>query len=342
MGMLAHIYAAAASARRSYYQGRGRQRRLERPVVSVGNLRVGGTGKTPTVAHVARILLEMGERPAILSRGYARKCAPEGVVVVSDGRRICADLDRSGDEPLMLARDIEGARVLVSPDRYLAGRLAEARLDATVHVLDDGFQHLSLARGTDLIIVGAEDLADARTLPAGRLRESLSAAASAHAVLVPSGTDEQARTVAASLGVETAFRLVRTAGEPRRLDLIGASAPADPSVPVLAAAGIARPDRFFDELRSSGWDVRRTLSYPDHHRYSRADAAALVEAARTAGARAIVTTEKDLVRLLPFRPLPMPLMWVPLTVQIEPASVFRGWLAGRLAAERAGGLQVSA
>jgi len=88
--------------------------------------------------------------------------------------------------------------------------------------------------------------------------------------------------------------------------------------------------------------VRRTLSYPDHHRYSRADAAALVEAARTAGARAIVTTEKDLVRLLPFRPLPMPLMWVPLTVQIEPASVFRGWLAGRLAAERAGGLQVSA
>ena len=340
--MLAFIYAAAASARRSYYQGGGRQRRLERPVVSVGNLRVGGTGKTPTVARIAGLLLELGERPAILSRGYGRTSAPDGVVVVSDGRRICADLDRSGDEPLMLARAIEGARVLVSPDRYLAGRLAEVHLDATVHVLDDGFQHLSLARGTDLLIVSAEDLADARTLPAGRLRESLSAASSAHAVLVPSGTDEQVRTVAASLGVETAFRLVRTTGDPRRLDLFGASAPAEASVPVLAAAGIARPDQFFAELRSSGWDVKRTLSFPDHHRYSRADAAALVETARSAGARAIVTTEKDLVKLLPFRPLPMPVMWLPLTVQIEPASAFREWLAERLAAERAGGREVPA
>jgi tetraacyldisaccharide 4'-kinase len=340
--MLAYIYAAAASARRSYYLGRGRQRRLERPVVSVGNLRVGGTGKTPTVAHLARILLEMGERPAILSRGYARESAPDGVVVVSDGRRICADLDRSGDEPLMLARAVDCARVLVSRDRYLAGRLAEVHFDATVHVLDDGFQHLSLARGTDLLIVSAEDLADARTLPAGRLREPLSAASAAHAVLVPSDTDEQARTVAASLGVETAFRLVRTAGRPRRLDLTGASAPAETSVPVLAAAGIARPDRFFDELRAGGWDVKRTLSFPDHHRYSRADAAALVEAAQSAGARAIVTTEKDLVRLLPVGPMPMPVMWVPLAVQVEPASAFRTWLAGRLAAERARGREVPA
>jgi tetraacyldisaccharide 4'-kinase len=340
--MLATLYAAAASARRSHYRGGGRQRQLERPVISIGNLRVGGTGKTPTVAHVARILIEMGERPAILSRGYARRSAPDGVVVVSDGRRICADLDRSGDEPLMLARAVEGARVLVSPDRYLAGRLAEIHLEATVHLLDDGFQHLALARGTDLVIVGPEDLADARTLPAGRLREPLAAASAAHAVLVPSDTDEQARTVAASLGVETAFRLVRKTGEPRRLDLVGASAPARASAPVLAAAGVARPDRFFDELRAGGWDVRRTVPFPDHHRYSRADVAGLVERARAAGARAIVTTEKDLVRLLPFRPLPLPVMWLPLTVELQPASAFRAWLAGRLAAERSRSRRVPA
>ena len=340
--MLASIYAAAASARRSYYRGHGRQRRLERPVVSVGNLRVGGTGKTPAVAHVARILLEMGERPAILSRGYARRSAPDGVVVVSDGRRLCADLDRSGDEPLMLARAVGGARVLVSSDRFLAGSLAERHLDATVHVLDDGFQHLTLARGTDLLIVGVEDIADARTLPAGRLRESLSAASFAHAVLVPSGTDEQVRTVAASLGVETAFRLVRVPGEPRRLDLHGASAPARTTTAVLAVAGVARPDRFFEELRADGWDVKGTASFPDHHRYSRAEAAGLVESARSAGARAIVTTEKDLVRLLPFRPMPLPVLWVPLEVRIEPAPAFREWLAGRLAAERARGREVPA
>ena len=340
--MLASIYAAAASARRAYYQAPGRQRRLERPVISVGNLRVGGTGKTPAVAHVVQILLEMGERPAILSRGYGRKASPAGVVVVSDGLRLCADLDRSGDEPLMLARGVEGARVLVAADRYLAGRLAELRLGATVHVLDDGFQHLTLARGTDLLIVSGEDIADAQTLPSGRLRESLSAASSAQALLVPSGTIDQARTVAASLGVGTAFQLVRVPGEPRRLDLLGASAPARPSAPVLAVAGVARPERFFDELRSAGWDVKRTLTFPDHHRYSRADAAGMADAARSAGARAIVTTEKDVVRLLPFRPMPLPVMWLPLSARIDPAPAFREWLAGRLAAERARGSEVRA
>ena len=333
--MLASIYAAAASARRAYYRAPGRQRRLDRPVISVGNLRVGGTGKTPAVAHLAQVLLEMGERPAILSRGYGRRSAAAGVVVVSDGRRLSADLDRSGDEPLMLARSVDGARVLVSADRYLAGRLAELRLGATVHVLDDGFQHLTLARGTDLLIVSEEDIADAQTLPAGRLREPLSAASSADALLVPSGTNDQARTVAASLGVGTAFQLVRVPGEPQRLDLLGASAPAKPGAPVLAVAGVARPQRFFDELRTAGWDVKRTVAFPDHYRYRRTDAAGLADAARSAGARAIVTTEKDLVRLLPFRPMPLPVMWLPLSVTIHPAPAFRDWLAGRLAAERA-------
>jgi tetraacyldisaccharide 4'-kinase len=103
---------------------------------------------------------------------------------------------------------------------------------------------------------------------------------------------------------------------------------------VLAAAGVARPERFFEELRAGGWDVTRTVPFPDHHRYSRADAAGLAEAARSAGARAIVTTEKDLVRLLPFRPMPLPVIWLPLAVRIEPAPAFRDWLAGRLAAER--------
>jgi tetraacyldisaccharide 4'-kinase len=333
--MLSALYAAAASARRTRGRAAGRPRRLARPVISVGNLRVGGAGKTPAVAHIARVLLAMGERPAILSRGYARASVTDGVVIVSDGQRLSADLDRSGDEPLMLARAVDGARVLVSPDRYLAGRLAETHLGATVHVLDDGFQHLELARGTDLLIVGADDLADARTLPSGRLREPLAAASAAHALLVPSATDEQARTVAASLGVGMAFRLVRKTGEPRRLDAIGASAAVRTSAPVVAAAGIARPDRFFEDLRAAGWDVRKTVSFRDHHRYTRADAASLSEAARAAGARAIMTTEKDLVRLLPFRPLPLPVIWIPLTAEIEPAAAFEAWLAARIAAERA-------
>ena len=147
----------------------------------------------------------------------------------------------------------------------------------------------------------------------------------------PAGTRDQARTVAASLGVASSFQLVREPGEPRRLDLFGASAPAQKHAPVLAAAGVARPERFFQELRSAGWDVRQTVTFPDHHRYSRADAASLAAAARAAGARAIITTEKDLIRLLPFRPMPLPVLWLPLTVRIDPAPEFRAWLAGRLA-----------
>ena len=341
--MLASIYAAAASARRAYYQAPGKQRRLERPVISVGNLRVGGTGKTPAVAHVARILLEMGERPAILSRGYGRRSSPAGVVVVSDGQRLCADLDRSGDEPLMLARSVEGARVLVSADRYLAGRLAELRLGATVHVLDDGFQHLTLARGTDLLIVSHEDIADAQDA-AGRPAPRIAVSGVVRAC-APGAVGHERRRPARwprAWVSTTAFQLVRVPGEPRRLDLLGASAPARPPGAVLAVAGVARPERFFEELRSAGWDVKRTMTFPDHHRYSRADAAALADAARSAGARAIVTTEKDVVRLLPFRPMPLPVMWLPLSVRIDPAPAFRDWLAGRLAAEQARGLEVRA
>jgi len=335
--MLETLYAHVASARRRIYRREGRQRRLQRPVVSVGNLRVGGTGKTPTVAHVARLLLDMGEQPAILSRGYARPAAIDGVVVVSDGRRVRADLAASGDEPLMLARSIAGARVLVSPDRYLAGRLAETHLAATVHLLDDGFQHLPLARGTDLVILSLEDAADPRTLPMGRLREPLGSAADADALLVPDASDEQAAALAERLNVATAFRLMREAGEPMRLDLFGPSARVASRGPVYALAGVARPARFFEELRTSGWTVVGTATFPDHHRYTTGDLARLVAAARSAGAMALMTTEKDVMRLLSFRPLPLPLIWVPLDVRIEPAPAFRRWLSERLADERSAG-----
>jgi hypothetical protein len=172
--VLSTIFAAIVRRRRERYAARpDLRRRLRRPVISVGNLAVGGRGKTPLVATLTRLLLEMGERPAILSRGYARRHMADGVVVVRDPSGIRADLDRAGDEPLMLARQLPGASVLASPDRYLAGRLAEHHLGATVHVLDDGFQHLQLDRDVDIVLVGREDVDDPVTLPAGRLREPL-------------------------------------------------------------------------------------------------------------------------------------------------------------------------
>src|SRR5207253_8714787 len=130
-------------------------------------------------ALVAGRLRDLGERPAILSRGYARRDAPDGVVVVRDPHGIRADLDRAGDEPLMLARQLDGVAVLASSSRYLAGRLAEHHFGCTVHILDDGFQHFALQRDADLVVVSGADLEGATTLPSGRLREPMDAASAA-------------------------------------------------------------------------------------------------------------------------------------------------------------------
>ena len=141
------------------------------PVVSVGNIAMGGRGKTPLVALVAGLLVAAGERPAILSRGYGRRIREDGVVIVSDGTHVSADLDRSGDEPLMLARAVPGAAVLVCDQRAIAAALAERVLGATVHVLDDGFQHRSMRRDLDIVAMAPQDLGIGACRSAG-LRQS--------------------------------------------------------------------------------------------------------------------------------------------------------------------------
>lgn len=318
--MLSTLYAAIARRRREYYAARPHlRRRLRRPVISVGNLAVGGRGKTPVVASLARILLEMGERPAILSRGYARRRAEDGVVVVRDPDGIRADLDRSGDEPLMLARQLPGAIVMASADRYLAGRLAEHHFGATAHVLDDGFQHLQLDRDVDIVIVEREDIERPQTLPSGRLREPLDTLIAANAIL---STDEAVTIDAAPELDIPFFRLRRTLGA------------APPEEPVFAVAGIAGPDRFVGDLRTAGWRVAGVMTFRDHHHYTRRDLARIVAAARSSGASSVVTTEKDMVRLLRFRPFAMPMACVPLTMEAEPREAFRQWLAGSVAAAR--------
>jgi tetraacyldisaccharide 4'-kinase len=291
---------------------------LERPVISIGNLAAGGRAKTPLAALVASMLREAGERPAILSRGYARRRPEDGVVVVRDAAGIRADLDRSGDEPLMLARQLDGVAVLAASNRFLAGRLAECRLGCTVHVLDDGFQHFDLRRDADLVVVAQEDLDRPVTLPSGRLREPLDAASAADAFLALDGA-----SLDRLAGHRPVWRARREIGAPAA------------SEPVLAAAGIASPASFFAALRAKGWHVAADAPFRDHHRYSAADAARLVDRARAAGARRIVTTEKDLVRLLPYRPFAMPIDAVPMTVAIDDRASFDAWLLSRVRGARA-------
>lgn len=324
------MYSAVASWRRQWYaRDPSRQLRLSRPVISVGNLSVGGSGKTPIVGYIARLLVERGERPAILTRGYARRRPADGVTVVSDGTAIRADLDSAGDEPLMLAQALSGVAVVVGRDRYLAGRLAESRLGATVHLLDDGFQHLAIARDVDLLLASEEDLSD-RPLPAGRLREPLAAATAADAALVTAGYPTAVERLARMLGVATAFCVTRALGAPRAISGARDSIVVPPESRVLAMAGIGRPDRFFSDVASAGWNVVGTLAFRDHRRFTKHDIQRIAKAARASSAAIILTTEKDAVRLAPHDLEGIPTASVPLIVGIEPPDGFRDWLLARL------------
>jgi tetraacyldisaccharide 4'-kinase len=308
---------------------------LSQPVVSIGNLRAGGSGKTPLVETIARLLESRGERPVVLTRGYARRVTSDGVTVVSDRSGILQDARRAGDEPLMLARHLPGVPVLVTSDRYLAGRLAERHFDATVHVLDDGFQSVSLARDVNLLVVGEEDL-DEPVIPAGCLREPIEAASNADALLVH-GSEAAAVRLGRKLRVAPVFQVRRALG-PASPIATNDRIPASTREPIVAVAAIARPQRFFDDLAAAGWQVAAAIAFRDHHWFTAADVDLVSRRSRDVGARWVLTTEKDAVRFEVCDLGSLRLAAVPLTSTIEPAGVFGDYLWRRIrAAHRAVG-----
>jgi tetraacyldisaccharide 4'-kinase len=303
--------------RRSYERHPERQRHLSKPVISVGNLSVGGTGKTPVVAAIAQWLVDAGHRPSILTRGYGREDNVDGVVVVGPSTSI----RQSGDEPLMLARQVRGATVCVSPDRYLGGVLAE-NLGCTVHILDDGFQHIALARDLDILVTAIGEIPNGRVIPAGRLREPKDAAARAHFLVVTDATAGAASAEAWALGVSQSCGTRRILTAPAPVTGSGLRVPG--LVPsgskVLAVSGIANPERFVTSLREAGHIVVDVMTFPDHHRYTSKDLAAIEAKMRSSGADAVFTTDKDAVRFESLSPS-FPLYRVPLIVEFDPPDV---------------------
>ena len=297
---LSPLYAAVVRARAgAYARGWLRSRRLEVPVVSVGNLTFGGTGKTPTVVALVRDLVRRGRRPAVLSRGYRRSSAEAMVAVGPDTGR---SADAIGDEPAELARRLPGVPIVVDADRVRGGRAAIAR-GADVLVLDDGFQHQRLARDLDLVLVDAGDpWGGGRLPPRGRLREPVAALARASAVLVTkvpadhrAVVEDVTDAVAAHAGAipVLAARLrvsrVRTGqGWQEAAALAGRR--------LFAFAGVGRPGGFAALLEEAGAELAGSRWYPDHHRYTAAELASLATAADAAGA-ILVTTGKDAVKL---------------------------------------------
>jgi tetraacyldisaccharide 4'-kinase len=254
-----------------------RARRLSWPVISVGNISVGGSGKTPFVIMLSELLKERGIEVDVLSRGYRR--ATTGVLRVDPN----GTPEQFGDEPLLIARKL-GSPVFVGEDRFDAGLEAEESLGGTqanrVHLLDDAFQHRQLHRDCDIVLLNQEDLSD-KLLPAGRLREPHSALHRADVLVVDQDFPEDQLP----RGEFQVWRIERNVVLPK-LDR-----------PVIAFCGIARPQRFFSALREHGLDVREEIVFRDHHRYTPDDNARLIAAqARHPGSR-FITTEKDAVNL---------------------------------------------
>ena len=232
----------------------------------------------------------------------------------------------------MLARARLGVPVLVSTERYLAGQVAEERFGCTVHLLDDGFQHIQLARDVDLLVVTRADLEE-RVLPSGRLREPLEAASAADALLV-GGTDEDVAVIGARLGVATTFRIARRFEAPRLVQPFGAPLPSSIGRRVVAVAGIARPERFFAALRAEGWEVATELVFRDHHWFTSKDLASIGRAALAAKADLVMTTEKDAARLDLVAGREPHWAFLPMYAEVEPAGPFAAWIGDRLAAAR--------
>jgi tetraacyldisaccharide 4'-kinase len=274
MNPLASIFGAAVRGRNALYdRGIFRVRRLRGRVVSIGNLSVGGSGKTPFVLLLGELLKARNVRFDILSRGYGRQS--RGVALVDPG----GAAHNFGDEPLLMARRLN-VPVIVGEDRYEAGILAEAKFGPQLHLLDDGFQHRALARDFDIVLVTPEDTRDG-LLPAGRLREPLSSLRRADAVVLTSGSSPDSFPLDGKL----VWRARR-----------GISPKNVPSRPVVFC-GIARPQNFLLQLRTAAIEPAAEAFFGDHHSYTAEDVRDLQQLRRQSEADGFVTTEKDAINL---------------------------------------------
>jgi tetraacyldisaccharide 4'-kinase len=291
------LFGAGVRARNALYdRGVFAARRLRGPVVSVGNLSVGGSGKTPFVLLLGDLLKERRVDFDILSRGYGRKT--RGVALV-DPFGISRDF---GDEPLLMTRRLD-VPVIVGEDRYQAGLFAEKKLGPQMHLLDDGFQHRALARDFDIVLVTPDDARD-HLLPRGRLREPLVSLQRADAVVLTSGAAPEAFPLQGKL----VWR-VRRGILPKNI----------PERPVVFC-GIARPQNFLAQLRTAGVEPAAEAFFRDHHAYSERDVRELLELRKQSGAGGYITTEKDAVNLGNALSALQPVAVVPVKMELQDAA----------------------
>ncbi len=298
--LLSNPYAFILMLRAACYRlGILRSYRLPCPVISVGNITLGGTGKTPATALIASYLIARGRRVAVLSRGYGGSAEGE-LRIVSDGKDLILGPEEAGDEPYLLARKVPGLMVVIGADRYRAGLLALRELKPDVFILDDGFQHLRLKRDLNLLLLDcARPYGNDRVLPAGFLREPKSALRRADLFLFTRCGEGSAPAspVPGKPACRSSHRLggfrPLQGGELRPFsELKGMRA--------MAFAGIADPGSFFDTLQGEGAPLVTTLAFSDHICYGVDEIAAICRLKEASRSTCLLTTEKDAVKLAPF------------------------------------------
>jgi tetraacyldisaccharide 4'-kinase len=284
------LFGAVAKARRTLYsKGVLKSHKLDAKVISVGNITVGGTGKTPLVAYIAKVLAEKGEKVCILTRGYGRDNANERLLV-SDGEKILANVKQSGDEPFELAEKLLGiAAVLADKNRYSAGKWAIENLGITAFILDDGFQHIQLKRDLDIVCIDATNpYGNGKLLPTGTLREPLESLNRADAIVIT-----RANLVSDSkfhIPNSTNAEVFISRNKTNRKSQIA-------NRKCLAFCGLGNPENFFSQLRQDDFNLVTTKTFRDHHVYSQQDVFEIERIANENIVEVLITTAKDAVKL---------------------------------------------
>ena len=344
--ILAEIYSFIVRIRLQLYQtGIKKIRRAPKPVISIGNITLGGTGKTPFTIYLCRILAEAGLKPAVLSRGY-RGTGEKRNVLISNGREILCSPRVSGDEPRLIAESLPGTPVAVGGKRYASAKLlaSDSSLDFDIYVLDDGFQHIQLHREIDLALIDATSpFGGDRLIPAGILREPLSSLARADAFIVTRThlarkKKEEIRKklkrynpAAPVFFYRHRLSAFKPAGLLKDTDVKNDLPLADlPGKAAFVLAAIGNPLQFLKDLEAMGFQIAGQILMRDHHAYTQQDIERLVDEFKAAGADFIVTTEKDLVRMRHLDLHDIPFFAAVQEVCSEEESRFKEWLSSSL------------
>ncbi|MFO7962481.1 MAG: tetraacyldisaccharide 4'-kinase [Desulfobacterales bacterium] len=354
--MLSKVYHGVVFARNRLYDRRIMPiRKLPCRVVSIGNICVGGTGKTPMTVYTARLLKAMGCTVSVISRGYKGKAEKAGGIV-SDGESVLMDAAHAGDEPRMMAGMLKGVPVIIGSDRYAAGMKAVSDFGAEILVLDDGFQHRRVFRDADLVLLDyRRPFGNSRLLPRGRLREPVEAMARSHGIVATRCGGEGIQTMRehfarqrvprdkpwffarhevfidryvdewepAGAGLITARHDSPASGRIRDLKLLRQKR-------VFGFSAIADNRGFFETLCRCSGEVVGFSGFPDHYRYRKSDVDAIIRAAGEKNAGIIVTTRKDAVKLLPGMAWPIPCAVLGLNIVMANEDEFAAFLKERI------------